>query len=142
MAHHVEPILHLSLPVLDLDAARDFYVERLGCRLGRERDQFIDVWFFGMQLTLQQRPEEVAVDGEQGVRHFGVTLPRTQLDALVARLHAQPVRWLEPLTTDTEGTLDGKVSAKIADPSGNVIELKAYPDEAFASFTQGATPPS
>ncbi|HEY1737198.1 MAG TPA: VOC family protein [Acidimicrobiia bacterium] len=137
----MEPILHLSLPVRDLGAAREFYVDQLGCRLGRERDEFIDVWFFGMQLTLQQRPDEVPADGAHGVRHFGVTLPRSQLDALVERLRARPVRWVEALTTDTTGLLDSKTSAKVADPSGNVIELKAYPDEAFASFTRAETPP-
>jgi hypothetical protein len=127
----VEPILHLSLPVRDLGAAREFYIDVLGCRLAREREQFIDVWFFGMQLTLQERPDEVPVDGAQGVRHFGVTLPRSQLDALVERLRTRPVHWVEELVTDTEGVLDGKTSAKIADPSGNVIELKAYPDGSF-----------
>ena len=105
----------------------------LGCPLAREREHFIDVWFFGMQLTLQDRPDEVPADGDHGVRHFGVTLARSELDTLVERLRAQPVRWVEGVATDTEGVLDGKTSAKIADPSGNVIELKAYPDASFVS---------
>jgi hypothetical protein len=46
------PILHLSLPVSDLEEARGFYVDVLGCRPGRVRDDWFDVWFFGMQLTL------------------------------------------------------------------------------------------
>ena len=31
----MEPILHLSLPVADLAAARAFYVDVLGCEPGR-----------------------------------------------------------------------------------------------------------
>jgi extradiol dioxygenase family protein len=42
----VAPILHLSLPVRDLDEARAFYVEVLGCAPGRVRDGWADVWFY------------------------------------------------------------------------------------------------
>ena len=74
------PILHLSLPVADLAAARDFYVEVLGCRLGRERDEWLDVWFYGLQLTLQHRPEDVLTPGQQGTRHFGVALDLVEFE--------------------------------------------------------------
>ena len=47
------PILHLSLPVRDLEESRAFYVDALGCSLGRVRDDFIDVWFYGMQVSLR-----------------------------------------------------------------------------------------
>ena len=124
----VEPILHLSLPVADLASSRAFYVTTLGCAPGRVGDGFVDVWFHGLQLTLQERPDQLLADAEQGVRHFGVTLDRPVLDALLERLQAEPVRWVSPVTTDTGGALGGKTSAKVADPSGNVIELKAYAD--------------
>jgi hypothetical protein len=126
----MEPVLHLSLPVADLDAAQAFYVDALGCDLGRVRDEFVDVWFFGMQLTLQHRPEQVLPDGQHGVRHFGVTLGRDEIEALLERLRrsSRPVRWITPLETAVDAALDGKTSVKLADPSGNVIELKAYPD--------------
>ena len=52
----VDATLHLSLPVDDLAAARRFYEDGLGCRVGRVRDEWIDVWFFGLQLTLQTAP--------------------------------------------------------------------------------------
>ncbi|HEY7107288.1 MAG TPA: VOC family protein [Acidimicrobiia bacterium] len=124
----MDPILHLSLPVADLEAARRFYVEDLGCSPGRVDDGWIDVWFYGMQLTLHERPEQVpAADGPRSVRHFGVTLDRSELDALLDRLRGRTVRWVEPITTGTGGRLAGKTSAKIADPSGNVVELKSYP---------------
>ena len=122
------PILHLSLPVTDLESSREFYVDVLGCAAGQVGDFGMDVWFYGLQLTLQVHPDQVLPDDRQGVRHFGVTLERTALDALLARLQEQPVRWISPVTTDTDGTLRGKTSAKLADPSGNVIELKTYDD--------------
>ena len=124
----MEPILHLSLPVRDLAEARQFYVEVLGCRPGRVSDGWIDVWFYGMQVTLHERPEEVLPDEQRGVRHFGVTLEREELDALVSRLQGQPIRWLCPLTTDFPGTPQEQTKAKLLDSIGNAIELKSYAD--------------
>ena len=122
-----DPILHLSLPVADLDEAQRFYEEVLGLEVGRVRQDWIDVWFYGMQLTLQRRPDEVAPAGEQGVRHFGVTLPTPEAyDQLADRLRAHGVEWLSEPATSTAAELSGKTSAKLADPSGNVIEIKHY----------------
>ena len=121
--------LHLSIPVLDLDASRAFYVDVLQCTPGRHRPDlgFVDVWFFGMQLTLQHQPDQVLPAEQQGARHFGAALPPDELAAVIDRLHAASVAWVEPPTTDTTGQLNGKTSAKFADPSGNIIELKTYP---------------
>jgi extradiol dioxygenase family protein len=124
----VNPILHLSLPVADLAEARAFYVDPLGCTPGAPGIDGMDVWFFGLQLTLQARPDEVLPADKHGSRHFGVTLDRSKLDALLTRLQALPVCWVSPVATDMTGALRGKTGAKIADPSGNVIELKSYDD--------------
>lgn len=135
------PTLHLSLPVGDLDAARRFYVEAFGCRVGREREDWIDIWFFGMQLTLQHRPDQVRPLDEQGVRHFGVVLDdaATYL-ALIERLDAAGVAWLSAPTVHDVATLSSKVGGKVADPSGNVVEVKYYDDvESYSgASSQGA----
>ena len=124
-------ILHLSIPVRDLDEARSFYEGALGCEVGRVRDDWLDVWFFGLQLTLQHRPEEVAGVADQGVRHFGVALDDPDaFAALVQRLRQHEVAWLAEPTAHTAAELSGKVGGKLADPSGNVIELKYYEDTA------------
>jgi extradiol dioxygenase family protein len=128
----VQPILHLSIPVRDLSEARHFYVDILGCEAARARDDFQDVWFYGMQVTLQDRPDEVAPVQSGGSRHFGVTLPRHKFDALITKLAASDVPWLVPVTTDDEGMATEQTKAKIVDPSGNVIELKTYADVSAA----------
>jgi len=128
----MRPILHLSIPVRDLDEALDFYVHMLGCRRARRREEFADVWFYGMQVTLQHRPEEAARAQPGGTRHFGVTLGRADFDELVAHLLEHDARWLVPVTTDDAGLRTEQTKGKIADPSGNVIELKTYRDAAAA----------
>jgi extradiol dioxygenase family protein len=129
------PILHLSLPVRDLATSNRFYVDGLGCELGRERPDFIDIWFYGLQLTLQQHPEQVLPAEQRGVRHFGVTLSEDELSDLLGRLEGQDVEWLSRVSTDYQGTPQEQTKAKILDPSGNAIELKAYVDPSAAFET-------
>jgi len=125
------PVLHLSLPVDDLHAARDFYERTLGCRIGREREDWFDAWFFGLQLTLQLRPQEVMDVSQQGVRHFGVVLPSlTEFDELVHRVAASGHPWISKPEKHVDAELNGKLGGKLADPSGNVIEIKFYADDA------------
>jgi extradiol dioxygenase family protein len=124
----VQPILHLSIPVRDMEEARDFYVHTLGCQSARARAGFVDVWFYGMQITLQDRPQEVQAAPGEGTRHFGVTLGRGEFEAMIGRLDACAVDWVVPVSTDDEGLSTEQTKAKIADPSGNVIELKTYRD--------------
>lgn len=124
----MQPILHLSIPVRDIGEGREFYVHTLGCQAARARTGFTDVWFFGMQVTLQLRPDEVTPLNAASSRHFGVTLGRDEFDATVARLDSNGIEWLVPVTTDDEGQPTEQTKAKIVDPSGNVIELKTYRD--------------
>ena len=125
-----QPVLHLSLPVNDLRAARDFYEQTLGCRIGRTREDWFDAWFFGLQLTLQLRPLEVMDTSRQGVRHFGVVLPSlSEFNDLVKRIHASGCQWISKPENHTDAELSGKLGGKLADPSGNIIEIKYYENE-------------
>jgi extradiol dioxygenase family protein len=118
--------------VRDLAEARIFYVDVLGCDAARARPSYQDVWFYGMQITLHDRPDEAGAPFPGSVRHFGVTLGRDDFDALAARLTADAVEWLSPVSTDDEGKATEQTKAKIVDPSGNVIEIKTYIDVASA----------
>lgn len=44
-------VFHLAIPALDLEAAREFYVEGLGCTLARRYDDRITLNFFGDQVV-------------------------------------------------------------------------------------------
>jgi hypothetical protein len=114
--------------VRDIEEAQSFYVHTLGCQAARRREDFIDVWFFGLQLTLHDRPDEVTGLAPDGSRHFGVTLGRDEFDHLVDRLQKNGVEWVVPVTTDDAGLLTEQTKGKIVDPSGNVIEIKTYKD--------------
>ncbi len=127
-----EPILHISMPVRDLEESRHFYVDVLGCEPGRVMDRSFDVFFFGCQVTLHERPAEVLAPEQQGVRHFGVTLSDERWRELVDRLRAEGTVFLRPPATDYADTPREQHKAMVADPSGNAIELKTYKDPSAA----------
>jgi extradiol dioxygenase family protein len=127
-----ESILHLSMPVRDLEESRRFYVEVLGCEPGRVGDRSLDVFFFGCQITLHERPSEVLAPEQRGVRHFGVTLTEDRWRDLVDRLRDEGAPFVHEPTTDYAGTPREQRKAMVADPSGNAIELKTYRDPGAA----------
>jgi hypothetical protein len=114
------PIFHLSFPVHDLDQAIPFY-SILGGVVGRHETAWADVGLFGAQLTLQHVPEDVLRPMPRS-RHFGATLPWQDWERLVGRLGG----FVEDPHVDNRGTDFEQAKAMIADPSGNLIELKAY----------------
>jgi extradiol dioxygenase family protein len=114
------PIFHLSFPVYDLDEAIAFYAT-LGGIIGRREFAWADVALFGAQLTLQHIPADVLQPMPRS-RHFGATLPWQDWEHLIARLRD----FVEPPHIDYPGTDREQAKAMIADPSGNLIELKAY----------------
>lgn len=127
-----EPILHLSMPVRNLEESRRFYVEALGCEPGRAGDRSLDVFFFGCQVTLHERPTEVLSPEQRGVRHFGVALAEDRWRELVDRLRSEGAPFVREPTTDYADTVREQRKAMVADPSGNAIELKTYKDPGAA----------
>jgi extradiol dioxygenase family protein len=121
-------IFHLSIPVADLDAAKRFYTDVLGARVGRTTDDWLDVLLWGHQITLQRRPADVLTPEAQGKRHFGVILPWPEWEALGERLVARGTPLLTPPAVKGTGTPQEQGKIYLADPSHNVIEIKAYRD--------------
>jgi uncharacterized protein len=116
-----KPIFHLSFPVRDLDEAITFYVDVLGGMPGRRTDNWADILLFGAQITLQHKPQDVLPSMPRS-HHFGATLPWKEWEELTSSL----TQFLEAPRSDYKGTTREQAKAMIRDPSGNLIELKAY----------------
>ena len=118
------PIFHLSIPVRDLEEAIAFYA-LLGARAGRREATWADIGLFGSQITLHCRPDEVTSPMPRS-RHFGATLDWSDWKELVARIGC----FIEGPRVDYVGTEREQAKAMIEDPSGNLIEIKAYREPA------------
>ena len=124
---------HLAFPVLDLEEARDFYVNTLGCSMGRESDQWIDFNLYGHQMVAHLSPNEIKdesrnqVDGDEvPVRHFGVILENNEWKKLVDRLKTKGEDFLIEPRVRFEGKSGEQRTLFILDPSGNALEFKSF----------------
>lgn len=126
------PVFHLAFPVQDLAATKAFYVQVLGCALGREASHWVDIDFFGHQLSAHLNADERSmatseVDGiEVPLRHFGAVLQRSDWDALAARIRAAGVAFLIEPTLRYAGKPGEQGTFFILDPAGNGLEFKSF----------------
>ncbi|MEM8986590.1 MAG: VOC family protein [Pseudomonadota bacterium] len=131
------PPFHLAFPVDDLAAAERFYVDQLGCAIGRRSDRWIDFNFFGHQITAHHSPDEVRaaktnkVDGQNvPVRHFGAILSPDAWRALADRLQASEIDFLIEPQTRFSGEPGEQGTFFVQDPAGNGLEFKCFADMA------------
>ena len=141
MSDSIDPF-HLALPVDDLGAAEDFYCGILGCGTGRTAERWIDLDFFGHQVTLHLVDDHDsgidtnAVDGDAvPARHFGVVLGMDAWRKLAARLTEHGCRFLIEPKVRFEGEVGEQATMFLLDPAGNALEFKSFKDRSrlFAS---------
>lgn len=124
---------HLAFPVRDLDEARAFYGQKMGCPEGRSSDQWIDFNLFGHQIVAHLAPEECTpvatsdVDEHNvPVRHFGVVLDMATWEALAQRLQDDGTEFVIKPYIRFKGQPGEQATMFFLDPSGNALEFKAF----------------
>lgn len=129
------PPFHLAFPVTDLGATRAFYVELLGCRVGREDERWIDFDFFGHQITAHQvdglgRANATNLVDGKGVPipHFGAVLDWDAWHALAERLKQASVAFIIEPHIRFPGQVGEQATMFLDDPSGNHLEFKSFQD--------------
>lgn len=129
---------HLAFPVTDLDRARAFYGQIMGCPEGRSSAVYVDFDFYGHQIVAHivnsPRNEGRSVfDGHAvPVPHFGLNLDRESWNALSQRLKDHAVEFIEEPHERLDGKLGGHVTMFLLDPFGNALEFKSFHDHAQA----------
>jgi len=128
---------HLAFPVTDLEATRRFYVEVLGCRVGREAERWIDFDLEGHQLSahLVEALNSAAhnhVDGDGvPIPHFGLVLEWEAWHQLAERLRAaDEVEFILEPRVRFAGQPGEQATLFLRDPSGNALEFKSFQDPA------------
>jgi len=130
----VKSIFHLAYNVKDLDEARRFYGEVLGCREGRSAPTWVDFDFFGHQISLHLgEPFKTAATGKVGehmvpMPHLGVILQLDEWKALAGRLEEVGVDFIIKPTVRFEGEPGEQWTMFFNDPFGNPIEVKGFRD--------------
>ena len=134
MSDQLDPF-HPAPPVDDLEAASDFYCGILGCDTGRTASRWIDLDFFGHQVTLHLVDDHDsgiksnAVDGDAvPARHLGVILGMAEWQTLADRLRTAGCRFLIEPKVRFEGEVGEQATMFLFDPAGNALEFKSFKD--------------
>lgn len=93
-------LFHLAFPIHDFDLAKRFYLEQLGCKLGRESEHALIFQFGNHQIVAHKI--DTLLPMQQGIypRHFGlIFLEKAEFDAFVHHLTKQQMQFEVPLKT-------------------------------------------
>ncbi len=127
---------HLAIPVNNLEKARQFYGQFLGCEEGRSSKEWIDWNFFGHQLvthldTNLKSPIQVenVVDGHNvPVPHFGVVLAWDYWHKFSKKLKANNIKFVIEPHIRFKDKVGEQATMFFLDPSGNALEFKSFKD--------------
>jgi hypothetical protein len=122
-------LFHLAFPVTDLEATKKFYVEGLGCTLGREADSAVILGLAGHQIVAHLVKESVAQKGVYP-RHFGLVFTNEKdWQALVDRAKSKGLTFYQQPRRRYEGKPTEHRTFFLEDPSRNLLEFKYYAHE-------------
>ena len=128
---------HIAVQVRDIDEARRFYKDILGCAEGRSDTQWVDFNLYGHQFVCHLNPHLGGagvltshfnpVDGQSvPVPHCGVVLTPRQWSELAQRLELHGVRFVVEPYTRFKGQAGEQSTMFFLDPTGNALEFKAF----------------
>jgi uncharacterized protein len=128
---------HIAVQVRDIDEARRFYRDVLGCSEGRSAPHWVDFNLFGHQFVCHLNPNLGAggtlsshfnpVDGHGvPVPHCGVVLRPAQWAALAERVQRRGVKFVVEPYTRFQGQTGEQSTMFFLDPTGNALEFKAF----------------
>lgn len=137
MASELRPF-HIAFPVRDVQEARQFYGEILGCPEGRSADHWVDFNLYGHQIVAHYKPPSADTEGsthanpvdghDVPVPHFGIILEMDDWKSLRDRLVDAGIEFVIEPYIRFEGQVGEQATMFFLDPSGNALEFKAFND--------------
>lgn len=114
---------HLSFVVPNLQETKNFYMEVFNCSVGRETESWIDILFFGHQVTIHQESEELQA---KSIDHFGPVLEKEIWQAVLKSCKSHNIEFVMESVVMKEGTSEESGKFLVSDPAGNILEFKFY----------------
>jgi extradiol dioxygenase family protein len=136
---------HIAVQVRDIDEARQFYRNVLGCCEGRSCAEWVDFNLFGHQFVCHLNPAlgpqgKIAahynpVDGHGvPVPHCGVVLEMNDWTELADRLRQHEMKFVVEPYVRFKGQPGEQATLFFLDPSGNALEFKSFKNIAEQLF--------
>ena len=129
---------HLAFPVRDLELTKIFYVNILGCSLGRESSNWVDFNLFGHQVVAHYSPQDCVtlnqnlVDGDKiPSRHFGVILNWDTWEKLSESIKEKDISFYIKPKIRFKNQKGEQGTFFVLDPSENVLEFKSFKNDSM-----------
>ena len=128
-------LFHLAFPVHDLEAARKFYGDVLGCTEGRSSERWVDFDLFGHQIVAHLAEGGAGIKASNSVDaddvpvpHFGMIMHMDEWQAFADKLVEKGVKFIIEPKIRFAGEVGEQATMFFLDPSGNALEFKGFND--------------
>ncbi|MBD2312804.1 VOC family protein [Desertifilum sp. FACHB-1129] len=120
-------IFHLAIPINNIETARDFYVDGLGCEVGRESRHAMILNLYGHQLVAHMTSDPLVPQKGIYPRHFGLIFPReSEWEQMLHRAIDNQLMFYEQPKHRFPGQLTEHRTFFLQDPFYNLMEMKFY----------------
>ena len=125
---------HLAIPVANLEKAKKFYTDLLGCAIGRSSETWIDLNFYGHQLVIhlsniENNTTYNNVDLHSvPVPHFGIILTWNAWNK-ISRTLKNKIDFIIKPQIRFKNKIGEQATMFFKDNDNNFIELKAFKDD-------------
>lgn len=127
---------HLAFPVINLEATELFYVNTIGCKIGRRTPKSINFDFYGHQIVahlVENMPDITnggKIDGKQVPPfHFGIVLDWVNWHNLRDKFIESKVKFRLKPHIRYPNKIGEQATMFIDDPSGNSLEFKSFQND-------------
>ncbi len=121
------PIFHLAIPINNVEKAKQFYQESLGCEVGRENRNAIILNFYGHQVVAHVTQENLTPAKSIYPRHFGLIFTdESDWKNLLNRVKNQKLSFYQEPKIRFVGELTEHSTFFLEDPFYNILEFKFY----------------
>jgi uncharacterized protein len=136
-----EVIFHLAFPIENISDTKKFYVDGLGCTVGREANNSIILNLYGHQLVAHVTDKPLPRQAGIYPRHFGIVFPNlADWQALLDRSISRQLKFYQLAKHRFPGEITEHRTFFLEDPFVNLLEFKYYthPEAIFgaSNFTQ------
>jgi uncharacterized protein len=122
-----QAIFHLAFPIADVAQAKAYYVDGLGCEVGRENAGSVILNLYGHQLVAHLTPEPIAPQAGIYPRHFGLIFTaEADWEELLARAQRLGLQFYQKPKHRFPGLPLEHRTFFLVDPFGNLMEFKYY----------------
>ena len=120
-------IFHLAFPIENIPDTKQFYVDGLGCTVGREAANSIILNLFGHQLVAHITDKPIPAQAGIYPRHFGLVFATlTDWQTLLDRSITQQLKFYQSAKHRFPGAITEHRTFFLEDPFGNLLEFKYY----------------